>query len=273
MWLLEAHPSFNYALVQSYHTRVIKFLRSELLLIFCAVPRGCRDVPGKAAAHRGHAGTGRCGGGRAAAGPGVGSPPPPPLTPPPHKGPLLRRCWFNGATSPSSPSPLIRAVSALGTSVPDNHLPGRFVTAPDVIGELLFFFFFSLTTLLIFCFLEAAAPGGARCSPTHGQLLALFPPVLTCSAVSNPTKGMDGTQVGAAVDPGQSSPCMHGNQGSNVTLWNPFSLLLPPVGTSWPTKGTERPPGFALCALLSPGPHPPPSIPVLTEIHLPSQRS
>lgn len=45
MWLLEAHPSFNYALVQSYHTRVIKFLRSELLLIFCAIPRGC---PGRA---------------------------------------------------------------------------------------------------------------------------------------------------------------------------------------------------------------------------------
>lgn len=222
-------------------------------------PRACRDRALR--------------GGPYCSGAGGRQPTPPPLTPPPHKGPLLRRCWFNGATSPSSPSPLIRAVSALGTSVPDNHLPGRFVTAPDVIGELLFFFFFSLTTLLIFCFLEAAAPGGARCSPTHGQLLALFPPVLTCSAVSNPTKGMDGTQVGAAVDPGQSSPCMHGNQGSNVTLWNPFSLLLPPVGTSWPTKGTERPPGFALCALLSPGPHPPPSIPVLTEIHLPSQRS
>lgn len=67
MWLLEAHPSFNYALVQSYHTRVIKFLRSELLLIFCAIPREC---PGRAWKSKGGAaracrvrGAGGCGSG------------------------------------------------------------------------------------------------------------------------------------------------------------------------------------------------------------------
>lgn len=58
MWLLEAHPSFNYALVQSYHTRVIKFLRSELLLIFCAIPRGCPVRAWKATGEPGHAGYG-----------------------------------------------------------------------------------------------------------------------------------------------------------------------------------------------------------------------
>lgn len=110
-------------------------------------PRACRDRALR--------------GGPCCSGAGGRQPTPPPLTPPPHKGPLLRRCWFNGATSPSSPSPLIRAVSALGTSVPDNHLPGRFVTAPDVIGELLFFFFFFPYNPPHFLFLGSR--GSGRC--------------------------------------------------------------------------------------------------------------
>lgn len=149
MWLLEAHPSFNYALVQSYHTRVIKFLRSELLLIFCAVPRGCpgRAWKGSSAprACRVRGGRGR-GGAR-----GWGA------APSPHDlgsaGNLFLRlvysfirCWFNGE---SSPPPFPFPFNPIGICVrhvrtQDNHLPGRFVTSPDVIGELfsLFFFFF-----------------------------------------------------------------------------------------------------------------------------------
>lgn len=146
MWLLEAHPSFNYALVQSYHTRVIKFLRSELLLIFCAIPRGCpgrawkatrqpracrvRALPGAgAAALPGCPGTGR----------GIqhrrGHPRARTLSLPHGMGAGLAphdlgsaenlflglvysfiRCWFNRVSSP--PSPLILSASVFGTSVP-----------------------------------------------------------------------------------------------------------------------------------------------------------
>lgn len=145
MWLLEAHPSFNYALVQSYHTRVIKFLRSELLLIFCAIPRGCpgrawkatrqpracrvRALPGAGAA----AVPGCPGAGGSSAGgvtPALGHCPFPTAV---AAGPVLHdlgsagnlflglvysfiRCWFNRASSP--PSPLILSASVFGTSVP-----------------------------------------------------------------------------------------------------------------------------------------------------------
>ena len=144
MWLLEAHPSFNYALVQSYHTRVIKFLRSELLLIFCAIPRGCPGRAWKATRQpracrvRAHRGVGA-----AAVPPGARArgalcrlahrgartlPPPRAVAAGPAAHDLgnagnlfLRlvysfiRCWFNRVSSP--PSPLILSASVFSTSV------------------------------------------------------------------------------------------------------------------------------------------------------------